>query len=415
MPQGLGGVLAAHLLPSPPKAIGVAVSGGSDSIGLLCLLHDFSQMHGTELHVVTVDHGLRPEAAQEAAFVAKLCVDLQVPHTVLQWDGWGGQGNLQNEARRARYQLIAEWARERSLQCIALGHTLDDQAETVLMRLARGSGVDGLSAMAPRRISNGITWIRPLLNVTRKNLQKELKLRNVTWCDDPSNEDTRFDRVKIRQALELLEPLGVNAHALGQVAFNMARARDALGWQAFLAARSMVKIERGAVRINWRGYVTLPDEIARRILLGAIAWISGAEYSPRRKALLGLIESLKQNVSATTGGCQVSRNKDSLWIYREFSPVAELICSPGHVWDSRWRLEGEGSHKNMHIGPLGHEGLRQFRHWRALDAPRAVLLTTPAVWNGVDLISAPLAGFGNGWYAEPEFDDEAFFAALLSH
>ncbi|MDW3222602.1 MAG: tRNA lysidine(34) synthetase TilS [Paracoccaceae bacterium] len=415
MPHDLGGELAAHLLPSPPRAIGAAVSGGSDSIGLLCLLHDFSQTHGTDLHVVTVDHGLRADAAREAGVVADLCTDLNIPHTVLQWRGWDGQGNLQNEARRARYRLIAEWARARQLACVALGHTLDDQAETVLMRLARGSGVDGLSAMAPRRLADGITWLRPLLNVSRTNLQKDLKRRNVIWCDDPSNDDDRFDRVKIRQALAVLEPMGVTAKALGQVAFNMARARDALSWQAFLAARATVKIERGAVRINWNGYVTLPDEIARRILSGAICWISGAEYTPRRKAMLGLIESLKQNVSATAGGCQVSRDDDSLWIYRELSPVVDLTCPLEQTWDRRWRLEGPLPNDDVHVGALGHNGLRQFCSWRTLDVPRDVLSTTPAVWNGSDLISAPLAGFGNGWYAKPEIDDEAFFAALLSH
>ncbi|WP_187430026.1 tRNA(Ile)-lysidine synthase [Roseobacter fucihabitans] len=415
MPQGPGNAVARHLLPTPPRRLGIAVSGGSDSVALLHLLYDFAQTYGTQLQVVSVDHGLRAEAAQESAFVATLCAGLGLPHETVHWTGWDRQGNLQNEARQARYRLIAAWARARDIETVALGHTLDDQAETVLMRLARGAGVDGLSAMSPRRTSGGITWLRPLLDVSRLDLRNILKRRGVTWCDDPSNEDPHFDRVKVRQALAVLEPLGINAEALGQVAFNMSRARDALRWQAFLTARSMAKIERGAVRMNWRGYVTLPDEIARRLLVGAMGWISGSPYPPRRKSVLGLIEALKQGVSATADGCQVSRKSDALWVYREYDPVRDMAGSIGDIWDRRWRLIGEAGSVPLHIAALGPEGLKQLPEWRGLGVPRGVLLSTPAVWNGTNLVAAPLAGFQNGWHARPEFDDEAFFAAVLSH
>ena len=146
---GAAAALAAALDP-PPPALGVAVSGGSESTALLIHLHDWAGPRGVALHAVTIDHGLRPEAAAEAAGVAALCARLAVPHDTLPWR-WDGRGNLPDAARRGRQALISDWAAARGIADVALGHTADDQAETLLMRLGRGSGVDGLAAMRPLR------------------------------------------------------------------------------------------------------------------------------------------------------------------------------------------------------------------------------------------------------------------------
>ncbi|MFK7879700.1 tRNA lysidine(34) synthetase TilS [Roseobacter sp.] len=411
----LGSILAEHLLPGPPETLGVAVSGGSDSVALLFMLHEFSQIHGTRLHVITVDHGLRAEAAEEADFVAHLCKDLDLSHCIARWTDRSSHGNLQNEARLARYRLISDWALAQDIQMVALGHTADDQAETVLMRLARGAGVEGLSGMAPQRMQNGVTWVRPFLNVRRRDLQENLRRRNVTWCEDPSNEDNRFDRVKIRRALEVLEPLGINTTALGQVASNMSSAREALSWQTAAAAKSAATVESGAVRLDWQSYEKLPDEIARRILLGALGWISGAAYAPRRKAVLGAIFSLKQGVNATVDGCQVARTRNAVWVFREYKPVEAHTCGLNGLWDRRWRMHTRSKGTATHIGALGAEGLLQVPDWRKVGLPRDVLLSMPAVWNGADLVAAPHAGHENGWCARLEVGKEAFFSGLLSH
>ncbi|MCV3272890.1 tRNA lysidine(34) synthetase TilS [Roseobacter sinensis] len=407
--------MAQHLLPHPPAALGVAVSGGGDSVALLHLLNDVAQMHGILLHAITVDHGLRPEAKHEADTVSALCQTMRVPHTIVRWSGWDRQGNLQKEARDARYRLIADWARDHDISTVALGHTLDDQAETVLMRLARGAGVDGLSAMAPRRLANGVTWIRPLLDFTRAELREDLRGRGATWIEDPSNQDTRFDRIRAREALEALGPLGLDARALGQVAFNMARARDALNWQAFLEARRIARVDAGAVRIDWRSYRTLPDETARRILLSAIGWISGSGYAPRRRPVLGLIEALKQGTGGTVDGCQAWRDRDTLWVFREYQPVRALKCRVDARWDDRWVLKGGLPDEQLHLGALGDAGLAQLRDWRTAGLPRDVLRVTPAVWRDQELVAAPMAGHRNGWHASIDGGEEAFFAALLSH
>jgi tRNA(Ile)-lysidine synthase len=413
---GLKERVAAHLLPHPPERLAVAVSGGGDSTALLYLLHELAQEYLFELSAVTVDHGLRPEAVREVAHVAARCAELRIEHHVLRWRDWDGSGNQQDAARRARYTLMTDWAKAQQVQTVALGHSLDDQAETVLMRLARCAGVDGLTAMVPRRIRSGVVWIRPLLESRRADLRTYLKQKGVRWCDDPSNTDARFDRIKAREALALLAPLGLTAEHLGQVAFNMARARDALDWQTFLEARKMVQVNAGAVVIDWRGYRTLPDEIARRMLVNALQWVSSAEYPPRRRAVFGVIDALKRAPTATLEGCMLRRVDDRLWIFREYQAVRDERAMPDVLWDGRWVLEHAGDIAGrIECAALGEAGLLACPDWRTTGLPRDLLLASPAVWSGDSLVAAPLAGKKNGWSARIANGEDAFFAALLSH
>uniref|UniRef100_UPI0026223B47 tRNA lysidine(34) synthetase TilS n=1 Tax=uncultured Amaricoccus sp. TaxID=339341 RepID=UPI0026223B47 len=212
------------LPPLPDGRLGVAVSGGGDSVALLLLLH----AAGRDLAAVTVDHGLRPESVGEAASVAALCAARGIPHSVLRWEDRDPRGNLQQAAREARRSLIAGWAEASGIAAVALGHTLDDQAETVVMRLARGSGVDGLSAMRPETLALGILWLRPLLGIRRAALRAWLAAEGVAWAEDPTNADARFDRVRARLALPTLAGLGIGPERLAATARAVARACAAL-------------------------------------------------------------------------------------------------------------------------------------------------------------------------------------------
>jgi tRNA(Ile)-lysidine synthase len=403
------------LLPNPPAALGIAVSGGGDSLALLHILHRLAKTHSISLHAATVDHGLRPGSAEEAAHVSQVCADLGVPHAILEWQAWSGQGNLQNAARNARYRLLRAWAEERGLQAIALGHTADDQAETVLMRLARGAGVDGLSAMAETRMNQGVKLMRPLLGVTRDTLRNYLREHDLVWVEDPSNDDMQFDRIKFRQAMQVLEPLGITAASLGQVAFNMARARDALNWQTFLDARRILRADAGTIRMDRRAYRTLPDEIARRLLVHALGWVGGADYPPRRAAVLRLIEMLKRDSGGTLDGCQVRRVGEVLWVFREYNAVKDLRAPLTSDWDNRWRFRGGHADPGFYVAALGEDGLLQCPEWRSAGRPRDMLMATPAIWKDAEIVSAPLANHAQGWQLELKNGDDAFFAALLSH
>ena len=402
------------LAPGRFDRLGVAVSGGSDSLALLHVLADRAQEGGPELACVTVDHGLRPEAAAEAAMVARVCAGLGVSHDTLRWQGWDGKGNLPDRARRARYGLIGDWARARGIAAVALGHTLDDQAETFLMRLARGSGVDGLAAMAAERRSDGIVWLRPLLGQRRGDLRQFLQGRGVAWVDDPTNEDPGYDRVKARAALAALGPLGLTPGTLAATAGWMRLAREVLeGAAAGLAGRA-VSFERGDLVIARPAFDEAPQETRLRLLAVALRWVAGGEYRPRAEGLIGVHGGLMAGKRQTIAGCLLLPRKATIRVTREHAAVAGLAAAPGAAWDGRWRLAGPGV-PGAEVRALGAAGLAGCPGWRATGLPRASLLASPAVWVGDRLIAAPLAGRADGWSAELLRRPEDFRSLLIAH
>ncbi len=404
-----------QLLPRPPQKLGVAVSGGGDSVALLFLLAAFAKQHPIELHVISVDHGLRAGSKDEVRFVTDVCGQLGVEHHVEYWGGWDGGGNLQDRAREARISLIGDWAVGNEIATVALGHTANDQAETLLMRLARGAGVDGLSAMAPRRVRHGVTWVRPMLGIERRSLRDYLRSIDVPWIEDPSNEDRSFERVRMRDALKLLEPLGFSIAGLTEVAQHMNKAREALDWQTFLAARDVAQVTCGTVLFDKHRYRTLPEEIGRRLLLRAVGWISQNPYPPRRKAVAQAQDALREGRTTTLDGCQIQRDGDRMWVFREFNAVKDEAADIGDLWDDRWYLDGPEDAPEFQVRALGSDGLAQVPDWRDSGFPRAALLSMPAVWKDGDLIAAPVFGDDDEWSAEIDGGQDAFFAALLSH
>ncbi|WP_121062993.1 tRNA lysidine(34) synthetase TilS [Chachezhania antarctica] len=381
-----------------PPAIGIAVSGGGDSLALMDLLHKALELEGTRLRAATVDHGLRPEAADEARHAGQIAAQLGIPHDVLSWDGTKATSNMQDAARQARYRLLTEWAAAHDLPTIALGHTRDDQAETVLMRLGRAAGVDGLSAMAPRRVEGGVELLRPLLDISREDLRAHLGAQGIAWCDDPSNDDPRFERVRVRQAIRTLAPLGIDSAALAQVAGNMARSRAALDWAVTRAAHGIVSVDAGDLLFDRAGLSSLPEELARRLFARAVAWIAGDTYPPRRTPLMALVAAAIRGEQTTLGGCRLLQTGDTARLCRERQAVEELESRTDAVWDGRWRLTGPYDDK-LRIRALGDEGLKACKAWRETGRPRDALVASPAVWKGDRLVAAPLAGLENGWQA----------------
>lgn len=410
----LRAALRSFLAPGRFDRLGVAVSGGSDSLALLHLLADFARDGGPDLACVTVDHGLRPEAAAEAAMVAAVCAGLGVPHDVLRWQGWDGRGNLPDRARRARYGLIGDWARARGIAAVALGHTLDDQAETFLMRLARGSGVDGLAAMAAERHSDGIRWLRPLLGQRRADLRDFLRGRGVAWAEDPTNEDTAFDRVKARAALAALAPLGLTSETLAVTAGWMRQAREVLEAAAAGLAERAVTVEAGDLVIARPAFDAAPLETRLRLLAGGLRWVAGGDYRPRAEALAAVFGQVMAGKRQTIAGCLLAPRKASIRVAREAAAVAGLAAAPGEVWDGRWRLMGPLT-AGAEVRALGEAGLAQCPGWRDAGLPRSSLVAAPAVWVGGRLAAAPLAGCPNGWSAEMLRGPEDFRASLIAH
>ena len=322
-------------------ALGVAVSGGSDSMALLHLTADWCRDRGVPLQAATVDHGLRAAAAGEAAMVAQVCAALGVAHRTLLWQGWDGQGNLQDRARRARRRLLTDWAADRALGTVLLGHTADDQAETVLMRLARGSGVDGLAGMDAR---SGL-FLRPLLTVQRDALRDGLRARGVVWAEDASNDDPRFDRVRARQMLAVLAPLGLSRARLIETAGHMGRARATL-WQAaagFVA--SHVRAEAGDLLLDAEALDLRAGDSPGRVLAAAVQWIGGSPYRPRRDALTDAAQALRRGEARTLGGVRaLPDGAGGARLTRELAAAAGPVAvrDGTALWDGRWRVTGPG-------------------------------------------------------------------------
>ena len=404
--------------------LGVAISGGSDSTALLYLLADWARPRGVTLHAVTVDHGLRPEAADEARAVGVLCAGLGIAHETLRWQGWNGRGNTQDQARRARYALMADWARAHRAQPVHSGparHRHDDIARHRHDDNARHRHDD-----IARHRRDAVLWLRPLLSLRRADLRADLRARGIGWIEDPGNADRRYQRVRMRAALALLDEAGIGAPALAGAAARLREARAALEIQTLEAARKIARIEAGDVVLARAPWAAHPNEIRARLITHALCWVASNAYRPRRAALdrvLRLIETRGTARGTTTlHGCHVSIRKDTIRITREWQAVRDLRAPAQAIWDRRWRIFGPHS-KGLELRALGEAGLLACPGWRESGLPRVSLLASPALWRDDRLVAAPIAasnaapqpGQGGDWRAEllPGADD--FFTSILSH
>ncbi|WP_213742613.1 tRNA lysidine(34) synthetase TilS [Bradyrhizobium sp. dw_411] len=294
-------------------AIVLAVSGGPDSIALMWLAARWrrSLSRGPRLIAVTVDHGLRAEAAREARDVKRLARTLDLPHRTLRWTGPKPETGLPAAARSARYRLLANAARASGATHVLTAHTRDDQAETLLMRLVRGSGIAGLAAMARVTPREGVWLARPFLNVSKSQLVATLKQAKLDFADDPTNRDTHFTRPRIRAVMPFLAAEGGDARNLARLASRLARANAAVevladGAERYLALRDSAPGGRGAspqaggARIfDARNFAAMPEEIRLRLLLRAIDQI-GHEGPAELGKVEALLSVLDQAVAAST-------------------------------------------------------------------------------------------------------------------
>ena len=393
--------------------VGVAVSGGSDSTALLLLMCDWAKATGRDIRAVSVDHGLREGSADEVAQVASLCAQIGVSHFGLKWEGWNGKGNLQQEARRARQTLIARWANDNAVASVVTGHTSDDQAETFLMRLARGSGVDGLSAMYPIVRKEGIVWMRPLLDTRREALRDLLRSRNVGWVDDPSNEDKRFDRIKFRSEMDQLERLGLGPELLAKTATRIQSARGELERATLDFARlTSEPREIGTVRIGRNAFLERSFEMRMRLMSHTLAWVSGAEHPPRFASLKLALDAVAEGRTCTLSGCLIAPLKDeSFEVNREVSAI-KPVPADGSVYDKRWETSAfEGGE----VRPLGEDGIACRPDWRDAAESRNAILSSPSIWYNNELMSAPFLDKNGRWTCRLIRGAEDFFSSIVTH
>ena len=375
-----------------PDTLAVAVSGGSDSLSLLYLINSWSNKKNLKIVILTVDHNLRNGSADEALYVGELCNKLGLIHKTLFWDHKDIEGNLSASAREARYRLMQNSIPSDAI--LITGHTLDDQAETFLMRLRRGSGVDGLASMAEQSYlsfgNDGITIFRPLLDFERQTLRKILKFYKVDWIEDPTNNDQSFERVRVRDLLARFVEIGIDKNTIGRTALLMQSAKTALNHFASDCYEKFGSCDNGDIIFDFSEFSKQPMDVKRRLISAAQKWISNQKYRPRLSQVDALINSIDEKVTFSGSGTICYFHNNSIRITREANAcVCEIEASNDVIFDRRWKLIALENCKDLTIKCLGEDGYTLLEPGIRKKIPYKTIIALPALFNDNNLINFP--------------------------
>jgi tRNA(Ile)-lysidine synthase len=377
-----------------PPELAVAVSGGPDSLALCLLARRWAEAHGGRVVALTVDHRLRPDSAAEAAAVASWLATLGICHHVLVWEGGKPTSGIQAAAREARYRLLGDWCRRADVLHLLLGHQREDQAETVALRAARGSGPDGLAAMAPVREMAGLRLLRPLLPVPRAALQATLAAAGQPWLEDPSNRAPSFARTRLRGAARLdVDALVAKA---GRAGHRRAANDDRLA--SWLAAHARAD-PAGFVTLEGNALRCAPTRLVAPALRRALAAVGVRIYPPRSIRLARLLAAARAQGrwrDRTLAGCRILLQRGVFLVAREPAAIGPEVRLDGNTWQ-RWdgrfviRVGSEGH--GLTLRALGEHGWRQRHELAATGVPRrlpaAVRPGLPSLWRDGQLLAVP--------------------------
>ena len=370
--------------------IALAVSGGSDSTAMMNLVQLWNERRNfkTDVTVLSVDHGLRAEAANECRQVSSWCDALGLRHVTLKWVVKKPVSGLQAKARQARYDLMTEWCSANDVPVLLTAHTADDQAETVVMRRTRTSSLRSLAGIWPARQWNGVQVMRPLLSVRREALREFLLAQKLTWIDDPSNSDQRYERVRVR----------------AELAGDASAANSALGAQQLVAAVRDLAAHwiEAHVDISELGLLCFPRDklaivgidLADEVLVGLLQ-ISGASHFPELKQRQSLLRWLRdeKGTRRTLGGLVFAKRKDRILVAREPGRISTLpvtIPRSGEViWDGRFFVKGPVGAVIKAAGQFGEIPRRR-------DLPAFVDGGLPVVCREMIVLAAPFHSVGSG-------------------
>ena len=376
--------------------IAVAVSGGADSMALALLADRWARRRKGRIVALTVDHGLRDESRTEAREAHRVLASRDIDCKLLSWRGAKPASGIQAAARDARYGLMVEWCRRYGILHLLIAHHREDQAETILHRLSRSSGGDGLAGMAACREVAQVRFLRPCLPVPRDRLRSVLVKENLAWADDPSNRNRAFARVRIRSLMPALAKEGLDAGTLAGTGQRLGDIRAMLeGQTAHLLARYATLYEAGYAELEREPLLGMDRALGCRVLAALLVCIGGAVYSPRRTRLVRLYDSLMVEDmprDRTLGGCRILCRGNKLLIVREAGRIPELRLQEGTntLWDNRYLIDlrrpKKGRPRHCTIRALGDAG------WAAIRRPRAARAALPALYIGSTVAAVPHLG-----------------------
>lgn len=347
----------------PFDHIAAGVSGGSDSIALMVSLSDFARATGKKLTILTVDHGLRAESGTEAAMVARLAAARGLQHRVLRWSGAKPVAGLANAARGARYDLMASECAANGIGALALGHTLDDQVETVLMRLRRTRAESrGLSGMAATTVfqsepDRSVLLVRPLLALRRVALKAQLRAEGLCWVDDPTNDNPAYERVQVRRALQSAPRLFDDLAAYAALA---GRYRRVLSQAAANFLRAYCRVNAFDLwTIDHAALLRVPEPVAILALQVVLSVAGGRDYLPPVEDVRSVLESAKPRTLArvqirTEQQARREGLRTLILLRREVRdlPTMARIEKDAMLWDRRfWIVPRKGSETEPETGP----------------------------------------------------------------
>ncbi len=367
-------------------------------MALVLLADAWARKRGGRVTALTVDHGLRAEAASEARQVARWLRARGIAHRTLRWaPPKDTRANIQAKAREARYGLLTAWCRAHDVADLLIAHHQEDQAETFLLRLARGSGLDGLAAMSPLAMRGGIRLLRPLLAVPKASLVAFLRWRGQAWIEDPSNRDAAYARVRLRALLPMLAAEGLTAERLAETAARLGQARTALGdaCDALLVLAAELH-DAGYARVDAGALAAAPREVALRALARLLMALGGQDYTPRYDRLCRLAGDIFAGgltTARTLAGCRILPEPGGmLLILREtrgLAPAVPVSRAPV-LWDGRFTVTVRRGGA-VTVGALTEAGWRELRALGVEPGglPRLLLPTVPALRDAKGLLAVP--------------------------
>ncbi|HKF73638.1 MAG TPA: tRNA lysidine(34) synthetase TilS [Stellaceae bacterium] len=386
--------------------LAVAVSGGADSMALALLADRWARRRGGAITALTVDHRLRSEAAAEAREVGVWLAARGIAHETLVWRGPHPSGDIQAEARAARYRLLEARCARHGLLHLLTAHHRDDQAETFWLRLARGSGLDGLAGISAVSERPQCRVLRPLLDVPPARLRAWLGHEGQVWIEDPSNRNAAFARVRVREARAFLVAEGLSAERLEETLRHLGRARQALeAVTAGLLARAMSVHPLGFAWLDAEALRRAEAELGLRALAAALATIGGTNYPPRLERIERLYEALCRGDlggGRTLGGCQLAPAGARVLVCRELAEIeGPVALSPGKatVWDGRFRVAAVPScPAGISVTALGpdRQALPPGALRRLRKLPGAARATLPVLRDASGLVEVPALGWVRG-------------------
>jgi len=375
--------------------IAVAVSGGADSMCLTLLMAEWAKSKDLKTIALTVDHLLRPESTAEAEKVNYWMQQHGIEHYTLSWKKKAPPANLQDAARQARYKLLLEFCDQNQIQYLALAHNQDDQFETMMQRLAHQSGPSGLAGIPKARSTEHVTICRPLLNYSRSQIIETLHRFNQEWIEDPSNQNSKFTRIKIRQQQDRWSSYGLSKERVLILQQKLAQQRMLMENQVQdFFEQHMTSYPEGYALLNYEHLLRLDSHLLELTLIHLLKLVSGRIYPPRQENLKRAISQIILHKNSTIHSCIMQKWQGKLLICREahnMEPTKHFQGLETAIWDNRYQIALKNSNElnDARIQALGNNWLELKSNTHLMSLPTAVRPTLPSIWLKERLLNVP--------------------------